>query len=74
MEKLNNYGEKIHIKIENDEILIHHEDVSDDYITIDKLFIDNILNLEEVRLIYNTIKEIRLSELGDKDILKMFKI
>jgi uncharacterized FlgJ-related protein len=74
MEKLNNYAEKIHIKIENDEILIHHEDISDDYITIDKLFINNILNLEEVKIIYNTVKEISLGELADTDIAKIFKI
>ena len=60
--KSNSYGEKIHIKIENDEIFVHHEDISEGFITIDKLFIDKILNLEELLLIYNTVKEISLQE------------
>jgi hypothetical protein len=64
MEKLktNSYGEKIHIKIENDEIFVHHEDISEDFITIDKLFIEKIINIEELTLIYNTVKEIALQE------------
>ena len=60
--KFNSYGEKIHIKIENDEIFVHHEDISEGYITIDKLFIEKIINIEELTLIYNTIKEISLQE------------
>jgi hypothetical protein len=60
--KFNSYGEKIHIKIENDEIFVHHEDISEGYITIDKLFIEKIINIEELTLIYNTVKEISLQE------------
>ena len=64
MEKLktNSYGEKIHIKIENDEIFVHHEDISEGFITIDELFIEKIINTEELFLIYNTVKEIALQE------------
>ena len=60
--KFNSYGEKIHIKIENDEIFVHHENISEGYITIDKLFIEKIINIEELTLIYNTVKEISLQE------------
>ena len=60
--KFNSYGEKINIKIENDEIFVHHEDISEGYITIDKLFIEKIINIEELTLIYNTVKEISLQE------------
>jgi len=64
MEKsiFNSYGEKINIKIENNEIFVHHEDISEGYITIDKLFIEKIINIEELTLIYNTVKEISLQE------------
>ena len=64
MEKsiFNSYGEKINIKIENNEIFVHHEDISECYITIDKLFIEKIINIEELTLIYNTVKEISLQE------------
>jgi len=54
----NVFGEKINIKIENDVVLIHHEDVSDDFITLNEIFKNNVLTLEELRLIYNSVKEI----------------
>ena len=53
----NEYGEKINIKIEKDEIFIHHEDYSDDYVTISKFLLDCILNRAELISIHNEIKK-----------------
>ena len=54
----NVHGEKINIKIENDVVLIHHEDISDEFITLNEIFKTNVLTLEELRLIYNSVKEL----------------
>ena len=54
----NEYGEKIHIKFENDRIYIHHEDATDDFVTLEDFFKKYILNPKEVIDIELTIKKI----------------
>lgn len=56
----NKYGENIHIKFENDRIYIHHEDATDDFMTIDEFLKSVILDSEELVIIELTIKKIHL--------------
>lgn len=55
--KKNKYGEKIHIKIENGTIMVHHEDATDDFIDINKFLLEIILDVNELSLLYLAIKE-----------------
>lgn len=52
----NEYGEIIRTKIENGRIKIHHTDCSDDFITLDELFKNYMLNPSELKIIYNNVK------------------
>ena len=56
----NKFGEKIHIKIENDRVWVHHEDASETFITLDELFMDVVLGLDELALIHDTIKTLSM--------------
>jgi hypothetical protein len=55
--KKNNYGEKIHIKIENGTIMVHHEDATEDFIDINKFLLNITLDEHELPLLYSAIKE-----------------
>ena len=44
------------------EILIHHEDASDDFMPISKFLCDMIISENELLMIYRTIKELELEE------------
>lgn len=56
---VNEYGEKIHVKLSISEIdgvktkviLIHHEDCTDDFISWDELMLDYLINQDEFTLI-----------------------
>jgi len=56
--KQNVHGETITIKIKNGVIMVHHEDCTNDFITLNKLFYKFILDAHELVLIYNGIKEL----------------
>jgi hypothetical protein len=74
----NENGEKIHLRINyyltdiveikeekqiiEKEILIHHEDATDDFMPISKFLCDMIISENELLLIYRTIKELELEE------------
>lgn len=58
---VNSYGEKIHVKILNEEVLIHHEDATDDYIPYDQFKTQVILNQEEMSSIRETIKTLQIN-------------
>jgi hypothetical protein len=55
--KKNIYGEKIHIKIENGTIMVHHEDATDDFIDVNKFLLNITLDYHELSLLYLAIKE-----------------
>lgn len=55
--KQNEYGEEIHVKIENGIIMVHHTDVSEDFIDINKFLLNIILDANELPLLYSAIKE-----------------
>ena len=55
--KQNEFGEKIHIKIENGTIMVHHEDATDDFIDINKFLLDITIDTNELSLLYSAIKE-----------------
>lgn len=53
----NEYGEEIHVKIENDVIMVHHEDCTDDFIDISKFLSEMVIDVKELILIHSAIKE-----------------
>ena len=55
--KKNEFGELIHVKIENGTIMVHHEDASEDFIDINKFLLDIVLDAKELPLLYSAIKE-----------------
>ena len=54
----NHYGEKIHVKIEDGEVLVHHEDATKDFVDLNYLFTEIVLDTHEVILIYASIKSL----------------
>ena len=73
----NQYGETIEIKVEKDDIMVKHSDISDEFMTLGKLFKDFILSLDEVIIIYNACKELNMMELGQtpsEHVKKFFKL
>lgn len=53
----NDFGEEIHIKIDNGEIFIHHEDASRDYVPLNHFLFFYNINSDELNAIYKTIKK-----------------
>lgn len=53
----NDFGESIHIKIDNGEIFIHHEDASRDYVPLNHFLFFYNINSDELNVIYKTIKK-----------------
>ena len=54
----NDYGEKIHIKLEHEKILIHHEDATDEFKPLQWVLKNIILSKEEIADIQDSIKEL----------------
>lgn len=55
--KHNEHGEAIHVKLEKGKVKVHHTDCTDGFISLDKLFVNYILDAKELPLIYSAIKE-----------------
>lgn len=62
----NIHGEKIHVKIEEDRILVHHTDCSEDYITFDELILKYVTTAEEIISILNAAKTLYLPIILEK--------
>lgn len=56
----NFYGEEIHIKIEDGEIFIHHEDATEDFIGINEFLMQIILDSHECVLIIGAIRSMTM--------------
>ena len=69
----NQHGEDIHVKLENGIVLVHHTDCTSDYISLNELVADYILNLDELAAIYNSVKAIQHAGTPE-NILNLFKI
>lgn len=54
----NQFGENIHVKIENNSVLVHHEDCSDSFMPLSELFMKYLIPGDELVLIYNAIRTI----------------
>ena len=54
--KTNSHGEIIYIKLEDNILMVHHTDCTEDYITLNDLFLKFILNIDELVEIYNASK------------------
>ena len=68
----NVYGEKIHVKLVDSELMVHHEDCTEDYITLNELVVKYILNGDELVKIYNSAKEL-YAETLKPEIGELFK-
>ncbi len=53
----NDFGEAIHIKIDNGDIFIHHEDATRDYVPLNHFLFFYIISPDELTAIYKTIKK-----------------
>lgn len=62
----NEYGEPIHVKIENGLIKIHHTDCTDDFITLNELIINYSINVDEFKIIYDSVKLLVHHDVDDK--------
>lgn len=54
----NKDGEDIHIRVQNGKVLVHHEDATDGFVSLDELFTKIILDSDEILLIKSTVNEI----------------
>jgi hypothetical protein len=54
----NQYGEKMHFKLEDGVVMVHHTDCTEDYVTLNDLILKFILNEFELLVIYNTCKKL----------------
>ena len=54
----NQYGEKIHFKLENGVVMVHHTDCTEDYVTLNDLMLKFILNEVELLILYNACKKL----------------
>ena len=52
----NEYGEKIHIKIENGKVMVHHEDCTDNFIEFKELVKEFYINKNELLRIVEAIQ------------------
>ena len=59
---VNEYGEKIHIRIIGKEISIHHEDASEEFIPISEFLCNTIITAQELIGIHNGIKKLILQD------------
>lgn len=55
---VNEHGEKIHVRLIEKQISVHHEDYSEEFIPISEFLYEVILDKEELILIFNTIKKL----------------
>ncbi len=53
----NDFGEAIHIKIDNGDIFIHHEDATRDYVPLNHFLFFYGISPDELTAIYKTIKK-----------------
>ncbi len=51
----NEHGENMAIKIENGKVLVKHEDISDDFLSLDYLFLNKNISNEELAMIYESV-------------------
>jgi hypothetical protein len=54
---VNDFGEPIHIKIDNGDIFIHHEDATRDYLPLNHFLFFYSISPDELTAIYKTIKK-----------------
>lgn len=54
----NQYGEKIHFKLENGVVMVHHTDCTEDYVTLNDLMLKFTLDKDEVVILYNACKKL----------------
>lgn len=54
---VNDFGESIHIKIDNGDIFIHHEDATRDYLPLNHFLFFYSISPDELTAIYKTIKK-----------------
>jgi len=54
---VNDYGEEIHIKIDDRKIFIHHEDAHNDFVPLEEFLMFTIVNKDELFKMYETIKD-----------------
>ena len=59
---VNEHGEKIHIRIIGNEISIHHEDASEEFIPISEFLCNTIITAQELIGIHNGIKKLILQD------------
>lgn len=61
----NEYGEKIKVKLENGVILVHHDDITDSFITLDELKSKYVLEdgeLDKINKAISMIPQINLTQ------------
>lgn len=51
----NEYGENIHIKIENGKVMVHHEDCTENFIEFSELVTEYFINQKELITIVKSI-------------------
>ena len=56
----NKYGEKIHIKLDDEIVMVHHEDCTENYITLNDLILKHILSVDEILSVINASKKLYL--------------
>ncbi len=61
----NHYGEMMHIKIEDGNVLVHHEDATKDFIGLNELFTQIVLDIHEVVLIQSAVKSLTRGSMAD---------
>ena len=54
---VNDYGEEIHIKIDNKKIFIHHEDAHEYFVPLEEFLMFTIVSKDELFKMYETIKD-----------------
>lgn len=54
---VNDYGEEIHIKIDDRKIFIHHEDAHNDFVPLEEFLMFTIVGKDELFKMYETIKD-----------------
>ena len=69
----NEYGEEIHINLENGIVMVHHTDATEGFITLNDLMLNYVLSIDELKSIYNAIKTLQHGS-ASANVLQFFKL
>jgi hypothetical protein len=61
---VNHYGEMMHVKLEDGNVYVHHEDATKDFINLNDLFTKVVLDIHEVVLIHASVKALLNGGMG----------